>query len=121
MNGENLQLVSEKAECLHTSMTVAGPNGLQTYGLPVDGDVCLECNWRSFIACFDASEKVPPVQIVWWPKNGDDESDGNWVAECFSWEPAPGESSMIGRGTTAGAAMYQLLGKIRTSLKDQPR
>jgi hypothetical protein len=113
MESKNLQLVSEKAECLHTSMTVASPEGLRTYGLPVDGDHCLECAWRSFEQAVGKHIEMPPVQIVWWPS--EDESLGNWVAECFSWEPAPGESSVIGRGKTVGAAVHQLAAKIRAS------
>lgn len=117
MDGKNLRLVSEKAECLHSAAVIAGPDGTKTYGLPTDADRCMECGWRAFEQAIGKRVELPPVQIVWWPT--EDVSKGNWVAECFAWEPDANTASFIGRGETPGVALNQLAREITSSLNPQ--
>ena len=119
MAGKDLQLISERAECLHSAAVIAGPDGTKAYGLSTDADRCLECGWRAFEQALGKRVELPPVQIIWWPTEKSE--DGNWVAECFSWDPEPGEPSLVGRGNTPGEAMKNLAGIISSSLKDQPQ
>lgn len=117
MTEKDLILVNETAECLHSAAIIAGPEGTKAYGLPTDVEKCLDCGWRAFEQACGKQGELPPVQIVWWPTP--EFSEESWVAECFSWEPAPGESGIIGRGKTPGAAMHQLAKAITSSPKGQ--
>ena len=117
MEPKELKLVSERSECLHSSLMVAGPDGLRTYGLPVDRDDCLECAWRDFDQSCGKNIELPALQLFWWPHSP--ERPAHWVAEVMPIDLLPGVSSIVGRGKTPGSALFDVAAQIRTFLKDQ--
>jgi hypothetical protein len=117
MDSQELKLVSEKAECLHSAAVIQGPDGLRTYGLPTDADKCLQCAWRSFEQAWGKNSELPSVQIFYWPHSEDKEP--HWVAEAFPEAEDAGVVSFIGRGATPGEAMFELGREITLSLRDQ--
>jgi hypothetical protein len=117
MDSKELKLVSEKAECLHSAAVIQGPDGLRTYGLPVDADQCLQCAWRAFEQSWGKNKELPSVQIFYWAHS--DDKEPHWVVEAFPESEDAGIVSFIGRGATPGQALFDLSREITSSLRDQ--
>jgi hypothetical protein len=114
---KDLQLVNEKAECLHSAAIILGPEGTKAYGLPTDVEKCLDCGWRAFEQACGKRVELPPVQIVWWEKT--EKREAHWIVECFPGDLVPDEASLIGRGENPGEAMHNLAKEITSCLRGQ--
>lgn len=119
MDGKELRLVSEKAECLHAAALIQGPDGLRNYGLPTDTDNCLECGWRAFEQACGKRVELPSVQIFYWTHS--DNQPAHWVAESMPMDLIPDVPSVVGRGKTPGSAMLDLANQITYFLSRQPQ
>jgi len=114
MDSKELKLVSQKAECLHSSALIQTPDGLKSYGLPVDTDDCMQCAWRDFEQSVGKRVELPSMQIFWW--NYSDDKEPHWVAEIMPLDLLPDVASIVGRGETPGKAIRDMSRQLRTFL-----